>query len=87
MIGYMASYRNGLFSNYFGFKKIRILTVTKSDERIKNMIKVNKELNNQGKGLKLFLFAKKELFHIENPVNILKPIWIDGRGKRISLLQ
>jgi len=87
MTGYTASHRNGLFSDYFGFKKVRILTVTKSDERIKNMIKVNKELNNLGKSLNLFLFTKEELFHIDKPMNILKPIWMDVRGKRTSLLQ
>jgi len=87
MIGYMASHRNGLFSKYFDFKKVRILTVTKSDERIKNMIKVNKDLNNQDKSLNLFLFAIEELIHIDNPMKILKPVWIDSRGKKISLLQ
>jgi len=39
MVGYVASYKNELFSEYFGIKKVRVLTVIKSDERIENIIR------------------------------------------------
>jgi len=87
MVGYLASYRNELFSKYFGFKKVRILTVTKSDERINNMIIVNKSLHNMGNGYNLFLFAKDNAIDIQTPERIFKQIWINGRGRKDSLLQ
>ena len=87
MVGYVASYKNELFSEYFGFKKVRILTVTKSDERISNMIIVNKSLHNMGNGYNLFLFAKDNAIDIQTPERIFKQIWINGRGRKESLLQ
>ena len=86
MVGYMASYRNGLFSNYFGIKKVRVLTVTKSEERIKNMIQVNKELHKIGHGYSLFLFAMSQNFEIQRLEKIFRQIWINGQGKNCSLL-
>jgi len=87
MVGYVASHRNELFSEYFGFKKVRVLTVTKSDERINNMIKVNKFLHNQGKGYNLFLFVKNELINIDKSDKVFKQIWINGQGKKSTILQ
>jgi len=87
MVGYLASYGNELFSEYFGFKKIRILTVTKSDERIKSMIQVNKDLHDMGKGYNLFLFTKNELINIDNPEKVFKQIWINGQGKKYTILK
>ena len=82
MVGYIASYKKELFSEYFGFKKVRILTVTKSDDRIKSMIQVNKNLHDTGNGYNLFLFTKNELINIDKSVKLFGPIWINGRGKK-----
>jgi len=87
MVGYVASYKNELFSKYFGFKKVRVLTVTKSDERIGNMIIVNKSLHNMGNGYNLFLFTRENDIDIQMPERIFKQIWINGRGRKDSLLQ
>jgi hypothetical protein len=87
MVGYLSSYKKELFSKYFGFKKIRILTVTKSDERIKNMIQINKDLHDKGYGYNLFLFAKNEFIDINKPDKIFKRIWITGQGEKITLVQ
>ena len=87
MVGYISSYKNELFSKYFGFKKVRVLTMTKSDERIKNMIKVNKNLHDLKNGYNLFLFAKDETINSQMAERIFKRIWKNGQGKKISLLQ
>ncbi|MBC2717969.1 MAG: hypothetical protein HF978_21955 [Desulfobacteraceae bacterium] len=87
IVGYVASHRNDLFSEYFGFKKIRVLTVTKSDERIKSMIQVNKDPHDIRNGYKLFLFTKNKVIDIDKPEKVFKRIWIDGRGKKVSLLR
>ncbi len=67
--------------------KVRVLTVAKSDERIKSMIKVNKELHDLGNGYNLFMFTKYEAFDIQKPERIFKQIWINGQGRKDSLLQ
>ena len=85
MVGYVASNRNRLFSKYFGIKKVRILTVTKSDERIRNMIQVNKDLHSMRNRYNLFLFAKNEHIGIDRSDKVFKRIWIDGQGKKIGL--
>ena len=85
MVGYIASYKNEIFSEYFGFKKIRILTVTKSDDRIRSMIQVNKNLHGTGNGYNLFLFAKNELINIDKSEKLFGQIWINGQGKKTML--
>jgi len=86
MLGYIASYKNELFSEYFGFKKVRVLTVTKSDKRIKNMIKLNKDLHDLRNGYNLFLFARDETIKMQMPERIFERIWINGQGRKVSLL-
>lgn len=87
MLGYIASYKNELFSEYFGFKKVRVLTITKSDKRIKNMINVNKDLHDLRNGYNLFIFARDETINIQMPERTFKRIWKNGQGRKISLLQ
>jgi len=87
MVGYLASHKNELFSHYFGFKKVRILTVTKSEERISNMIQANRDLHHNGYGYGLFLFSHIEHIDIQNPGKLFRKIWIDGQGKHHSLLE
>ena len=64
----------------------RVLTVTKSDERVKSMIKVNKELHELGNGYNLFLFARDEAIDIQMPKRVFKQIWISGQGRKENLL-
>jgi len=85
MVGYIASYKNELFNEYFGFKKVRILTVTKSDERINSMIKANRDLHDLGNGFNLFLFTRDSLIDTSKPGRIFKEIWLSGQGKKCSL--
>ena len=87
MVGYIASHKNELFSHYFGFKKVRILIVTKSEERISNMIQANRDLHPRGHGYGLFLFAPSKHFDIQNPGKLFRKIWIDGYGKHHRLLE
>jgi len=87
MAGYVASYKNELFSEYFGFKKVRILTVTKSEERIKNMIQVNKDLHDMGNGYNLFLFTRNGQIDIRRPDKIFRKIWVNGQGRNETLIE
>jgi hypothetical protein len=56
LIGYYATWRQGLHRTKFGFSRIRVLTVTASRERLDHIVEVSQSLN-QGKGSGLFVFA------------------------------
>lgn len=78
--------QGGLFEKTFGFKHARVLTITKSADRVKNMIEINKEIDQKGTGLGLFLFANISSFSLDNPGTILKKIWLNGRGEPASVV-
>jgi hypothetical protein len=86
LVGYWESYRQDLFKEYFGLKGARVLTVTKSQQRIDNMIEANKKMDERGKGMRMFLFATRDDITIEDPDRILKGIWKDGRGENSASL-
>jgi hypothetical protein len=86
MLGYWHSWRQGLFEKTFPFKSARVLTVTKSQDRIRNMVAAGKALDPKGKGLRMFLFAAEKQFNPKAPEDILGKIWTDGRGETVSLL-
>ena len=85
-MGYRQSWKDGIFGKTFGFKSPRILTVTISQERIENMIQVNKDLDERGTGLRIFSFICEKAFNLEEPENIFKKIWLNGRGEKVGLL-
>ena len=86
LVGYWESYRQDLFKEYFGLKGARVLTVTKSQQRIDNMIEANKKMDERGRGLRMFLFATQDEITSEDPDRILKGIWKDGRGENTASL-
>jgi len=61
----------------FGTKHLRILFVTSSETRLKNIIEKTKQLlGNKGSGI--FWLTTSEHINLDNPGEILKPIWIIG---------
>lgn len=88
MIGYWEGYEKDLFKKTFGFKGARVLTLTKSNERIKNMIEANKQVDSRHQGSKMFLFTTLNNISLANPAKILEPIWQNGRDSElVSLLE
>jgi len=86
MLGYWASYQQDLFKESLGFKAARVLTVTKSQDRIDNMIMANKEVDERGKGSKMFLFAAEDQVDLSRPEAALGSIWRNGRDNSIGSL-
>lgn len=86
MIGYWESWRQRLFSENFGFKSARVLTLTISEERIQSLLKANRDLDPKGKGSGMFLFARENHFSLENPEAAFSPTWLNGRGESVSLV-
>lgn len=87
LTSYWTSWRQGLFAKHFGFKNARILTLTKSQERIESMIAAGRGVDDRGKGSKMFLFAQESAFGLATPGRLLDKIWQNGRDdERVSLL-
>lgn len=87
LIGYWEAWEKEIFKKTFGFKGARVLTLTKSNERIKNMIAANKQVDARQHGSKMFLFTTLNNISLENPAKVLEPIWQNGRDSTlVSLL-
>jgi hypothetical protein len=86
MLGYWGSYQQDLFQKTFGFKAARVLTITKSQDRIENMILANKEVDDRKNGSKMFLFATQEQIDLTKSEDLLKAMWKNGRDESLSSL-
>ena len=86
LVGYTASREGKLFSQNFGFKKVFVLTVTLSDERIQNMIDLNKKFHPKVTGYRMLKFANINMVELKKPEMILGLAWMNGQGKRVNLI-
>jgi hypothetical protein len=76
------------FSEHFGFRKVQILTLTKSRQRIDNIIAVSQELDPHSKGSRMFLFAPAEFFTLDKPELVLnKEAWLNAREEVTGLIR
>jgi len=82
---YISSRNQKLFSANFGFKNVRVLFITKTERRLKNMIKLNQEINKEAPRLFKFALAEKVL-NLDIPENIIARAWINGKGETCDLL-
>lgn len=80
--GYLAAYDQGRFRSQWGFERLRILTVTCSETRIKGMLDALHDISG-GRLSQMFVFttAKRLIEH-----GALSPIWISTDGDAVSLL-
>jgi hypothetical protein len=86
MVGYWGSWSQGLYEKTLGFKNARVLTVTKSQERIQSMIEACKQVDERQKGSAMFLFAQANDFTLKNPGRILENAWQNGRDNQLVSL-
>jgi hypothetical protein len=61
-----------------GIENFRVLTITKTKERLENLIEVTKRVNNSQACSYMFWFADISAFGIEKPSSILGNIWATG---------
>ena len=88
MLGYWEGYRQNIFEELYGFKAFRVLTITKSQDRINNMINAGKQVDVRKKGSRMFLFAAANDFNLDYPVRVFKKVWRNGRdGELISIIE
>jgi len=86
LVGYSTSMNDKLFGKNFGFKRVFVLLITTSEERIGNMVKLNKDIHPQGKGFRLFKFADSRVVDLENPINLLGFSWTNGQGDPVNII-
>jgi hypothetical protein len=74
MKGYFHFWQQRKGSEKFGIKLFKVLTITKSQQRAKNLRKISKEADG-GIGFTGFFFTSNENYNAEDPQSVLKPIW------------
>jgi len=82
LLAYEATWLQSIYRTRFGFQRFRVLVVTTSALRLRSLLEACSTLKS-GRGL--FLFADRSL--LEKSGNIFSPIWRNGRGEPVSLLE
>jgi hypothetical protein len=84
MTAYTETWKQGIHTSVYGIQNFRVLTVTSSPERVANLIRASRALND-GKGSKLFLFTDEASFRAAP--DLLAHEWRngqDGEGVRLG---
>lgn len=83
MTAYHETWRQGIHTSIYGMKNFRVLTVTSSPERVENLIRANRGVND-GKGLKMFLFTDEAA--LQAAPNLLLLPWRNGHDTTLVRL-
>ena len=75
MRAYWNWWRQGGHTKRFGTKSFRVLTIAKTEKRKENLRKITKGADDRRRGSLMFWFTSGENYNIQNPENILGPIW------------
>jgi hypothetical protein len=70
LLAYEATWSQRIHQTRFGFNRFRVITVTTSAERVKNLVSACSQLE---RGHGLFLFADNSI--LSNPASILDSVW------------
>lgn len=76
MLAYYATWKQETHTRLYGIRGFRVLTVTRSPERIRTLIEANRMLND-GQGLKMFLFTDEAT--LRKSENVLMIPWRNGQ--------
>jgi len=80
-LAYEATWQNGIHRSRFGFHRFRVLTVTKSAERLHSLIETCSQLKS---GHGLFLFTDRA--SISKPEDLFGPIWYPAKQSESRFL-
>ena len=79
MFTYLEWYKQDHHQNLFGSSYLRVLFETETEKHMHNMINISlKKVAPAGSSL--FWFTTKDNVTLDNPANVLKPIWIIGHS-------
>lgn len=88
LVGYWEWFCQGGHTRKHGIRTFRVLTVTKSEERMGSLLHAAREAGELQEDLRLFWFTSEKRFGAERPAPILGPIWggSDRPGSPQSIL-
>ena len=82
LVGYYATWQQEIHTELFGFKNFRVLFVTTSPERCRNVMEANVAAT-RGRGSAIFLFTNADAISSRS---ILELKWQNGRGELVRLV-
>jgi hypothetical protein len=88
MLGYYTAspMKEDIFKKPFGFRNARVLTVTKTQDRINTMIEAGQEVDERGRGTRMFWFTETGNICLDRPDRVLDKIWYNGRDQELVSL-
>jgi hypothetical protein len=87
LVSYWRWYRAGGHTEKLGIKGFRVLTVTKSEERLRSLLGATARTSELSGVLALFWFASEHRFGPELPGRIVEPIWtVAGEPDQVRCL-
>jgi hypothetical protein len=75
LVGYWEWFRQGGHTRKHGIRAFRVLTVTKSEERMAGLLQAAAEVRELREGLRLFWFTSERRLAPERPASLFEPIW------------
>jgi len=75
MSAYWQWWKVGGHEKKFRVKNFRVLTITKSEARKENLRRITRQADPVGRGSEMFLFACAKNYNLDEPEEILAPIW------------
>jgi DNA-binding Lrp family transcriptional regulator len=82
LVGYHATWKEGIHTEHFGFKRFRVLFVTSTTERAYSMFEANRTAT-EGRGSRVFLFTDVGALSSKS---ILEQPLRNGQGEHIRLI-
>jgi len=82
LLCYLQWFKQGEHKKLFGTKHLRVLIETESEQRVKNMINKAalpvRTVKGKATGAGIFWFTSQDKISLDNPAQILEPIWTVG---------
>jgi hypothetical protein len=75
LIGFHAWWRAGRYTEKFGNKFFRVLTVTSSHKRLQNLVAAARGIPDVKKNGNMFLFTTEDQLQLDAPGRIFEKIW------------
>jgi hypothetical protein len=72
---YWRWYRTGGHTEKLGIKGFRVLTMTKSEERVRSLVLATRGSSELSSALRMFWFASELRIAVTEPARVLEPIW------------
>ena len=78
---YWAYWQKKGHTEKYGIKYFRVLTITRSEQRKKNLRMATKKADSKQKGSNMFMFACEKSYGLKEPERILQAIWQTPAGE------